>query len=202
MASEKHLWACVGLGNMGVRYEGTRHNVGAMFVKHIAEFWSASAFIPKGKTRMALGKINETSVVFLLPETFMNISGQAFAPVLSFLKIPCERTIVFHDDLDLACGDIRLKQGGGNAGHNGLKSLDAHIGNAYWRLRIGIGRPIYKGMVSTFVLSAPEEEEQALLSTRATRVSQHLPLFFQKGAPAFLQQLASVERAAIETNLK
>jgi len=128
----------IGLGNPGDDYARTRHNIGFMAVDEIAARYACAPWKKKfrGLTTGA------DTFLLLKPQTFMNLSGESAIEALNFYQMPPERVIVFHDDLDLPAGHIRIKQGGGSGGHNGLKSLDAHIGQNYWRVRLGIGRPM------------------------------------------------------------
>ena len=129
----------VGLGNPGKEYEQTRHNVGFMVIDAIAP---ADAVWKKEKdaltTRVEIGDVR---AILVKPQTFMNNSGIAVAGLMQFYKVPLENLIVIHDDMDLKVGTYREKVGGGSAGHNGIKSIDAHCGNEYRRVRIGIGHP-------------------------------------------------------------
>lgn len=151
----------VGLGNPGPEYETTRHNVGFWFVDHLADKLRIS-LAPQSKF---FGKAGRDGDVWLLePTTYMNRSGQAVAALANFYKITPAEVLVIHDDLDLPPGGIRLKQGGGNGGHNGLKDIQAKLGTPdFWRLRIGIGHPRTLGLsqqVADFVLHQPRKEEQ------------------------------------------
>lgn len=151
----------VGLGNPGAEYEATRHNVGFWFVDQLAQqLKTALAIQPK-----FFGKAGRAGELWLLePSTFMNRSGQAVAALSNFYKISPAEILVVHDDLDLAPGALRLKQGGGNGGHNGLKDIQAKLATPdFWRLRIGIGHPRSLGLnqqVVDFVLHPPRKEEQ------------------------------------------
>jgi len=131
----------VGLGNPGSEYEGTRHNVGFQFADLLAEKLSAPPW--KSKFGGLLTEVQSASgrIVILKPQTYMNRSGDSVQQVCAFFKLPSEQVAVAHDDLDLALGTLRLKVGGGDGGHNGLKSISSAIGPQYMRLRIGIGRP-------------------------------------------------------------
>ena len=150
----------VGLGNPGPEYEATRHNVGFWFVDHLADKLKI-ALAPQGKFHGKAGRDGE--LWLLQPTTFMNRSGQAVAALANFYKITPAEVLVIHDDLDLPPGGIRLKQGGGNGGHNGLKDIQARLGTPdFWRLRIGIGHPRTLGLsqqVADFVLHQPRKEE-------------------------------------------
>lgn len=129
----------VGLGNPGPEYENTRHNVGFMAVQHLAgenATWKQEHF-----AKTSRGELNGARVIFAMPQTFMNDSGRAVSSLMAFYKIPLENLIVIHDDMDLKVGTKREKIGGGSAGHNGIKSIDALVGAEYKRIRIGIGHP-------------------------------------------------------------
>lgn len=150
----------VGLGNPGPEYESTRHNVGFWFVDQLA----AQMKIDLAPQAKFFGKAGRAGELWLLqPTTFMNRSGQAVAALASFYKISPAEILVIHDELDLPPGGIRLKQGGGNGGHNGLKDIQAKLGTPdFWRLRLGIGHPRTLGLsqqVVDFVLHQPRKEE-------------------------------------------
>lgn len=152
----------VGLGNPGEEYVLTRHNVGFWFNNLIAENLKQN-LEPSTKFSGLYKKIPETENIHLLnPLTFMNKSGLSVAKVINFYKINPEEMVIIHDELDLAPGDIRLKNGGGHGGHNGLKSIINSIGtNNFWRLRIGIGHPGDKNLVKSYVLKRPTKKEEA-----------------------------------------
>lgn len=147
----------VGLGNPGAEYAETRHNVGFWMVERLARELKVT-LAPQAKFHGLAGRHGETWL--LLPSTFMNRSGQSVAALARFYKIEPAETLVIHDELDLAPGDIRLKFGGGNAGHNGLKDITAHYAMPdFWRLRLGIGHPGDRAEVSNYVLNRPRAEE-------------------------------------------
>lgn len=136
---ENKPFLIVGLGNPGAEYTNTRHNVGFMAVDAIA---GDGATWKKEKNAMTYAtNINGQRVVFVKPQTYMNNSGVAVLALMTFYKIPLENVVVIHDDMDLAVGIIKEKIGGGSAGHNGIKSIDANVGRDYKRIRIGIGHP-------------------------------------------------------------
>ena len=143
----------VGLGNPGAKYAQNRHNIGFMAVDAIAARHRFGPWKKKFSALAADGEIAGERVLLLKPETYMNDSGRAVGEACRFLKISVGDVIAFHDELDLAPGTIKVKSGGGNAGHNGLRSLTAHIGNDYRRVRLGIGHPGSKDAVSPYVLS-------------------------------------------------
>jgi PTH1 family peptidyl-tRNA hydrolase len=143
----------VGLGNPEPRYAANRHNIGFMVIEHLARRANIQLGRKKFNGLYGSGSLEGQSVVLMQPQTFMNLSGRSVAPACRFFGIKPEGIIVVHDELDLPFGRIRLKAGGGHAGHNGLRSIIAELGSReFGRLRVGIGRP-EKGSVSSFVLS-------------------------------------------------
>ncbi len=143
----------VGLGNPGAKYAQHRHNIGFIALDRIAEDHGFAPWRSKFQGLVAEGRLDSTKTVLLKPETFMNLSGQSVGAAMRFYKLEPQDVIVFHDELDLAPGKLRVKTGGGHAGHNGLRSLHQHIGSDYIRVRIGIGHPGQKDRVSGFVLN-------------------------------------------------
>lgn len=142
----------VGLGNPGRAYAGNRHNLGFMALEAIARAGGAPAFRAKFQGQASETVLAGERVVLLLPQTYMNESGRAVGEAARYLKIEPRDVVVFHDELDLPPGKLRVKTGGGNAGHNGLKSITAHIGNEYRRVRLGIGHPGDRALVHNYVL--------------------------------------------------
>ncbi len=143
----------VGLGNPGDRYARNRHNVGFMAVEAIADRHRIGPWKKKFSGLAADGDIAGERVLLLKPDTYMNESGRSVGEACRFLKAAIGDVIAFHDELDLDPGKIKIKLGGGNAGHNGLRSITALVGNEFWRVRLGIGHPGHKDLVSHFVLS-------------------------------------------------
>ncbi|WP_371168287.1 aminoacyl-tRNA hydrolase [Aliiroseovarius sp. 2305UL8-7] len=142
----------VGLGNPGPKYAGNRHNIGFMALDRIAQDHGFAPWRGKFQGALTEGRLGREKVLLLKPETFMNLSGQSVGEAMRFYKLTPDDIIVFHDELDLAPGKCRVKTGGGHAGHNGLRSLHAHIGAEYMRVRMGIGHPGNKNAVSSYVL--------------------------------------------------
>lgn len=153
----------VGLGNPGEKYARHRHNVGFMALERIADAHRFGAWRKRFQGETAEGEIAGERVVLLKPQTYMNESGRSVGEAARFLKIDLSGIVVFHDELDLAPGRIKVKTGGGHAGHNGLRSIDAHVGNAFRRVRIGIGHPGHKDAVHGYVLHDFAKSEQAWL---------------------------------------
>ncbi|MDB3928323.1 aminoacyl-tRNA hydrolase [Paracoccaceae bacterium] len=142
----------VGLGNPGSKYVKNRHNIGFMALDGLA---SAHGFAPwkqKFQAQISEGLLGREKILLVKPQTFMNLSGQAVGEAARFYKATAQDVTVFHDELDLAPGRLKVKQGGGHAGHNGLRSMHAHIGEAYRRVRMGIGHPGHKDLVARYVL--------------------------------------------------
>lgn len=142
----------VGLGNPGAKHARNRHNIGFMAVDEIVRRHGFGPFRNRFQGVVAEGRIGAEKALALEPLTYMNRSGQSVAAAASFYKIAPEQVFVFHDELDLAPGRLRVKRGGGAAGHNGLRSIDQHLGNGYWRIRLGIGHPGSREKVHGYVL--------------------------------------------------
>lgn len=143
----------VGLGNPGQKYARNRHNIGFMALDRIAQDHGFGPWKSKFQGDLAEGRLGSEKVLLLKPQTFMNRSGQSVGEAMRFYKLDSTDVTVFHDELDLAPGKVRVKAGGGHAGHNGLRSVHEHISPAYDRVRLGIGHPGRKEMVSPYVLS-------------------------------------------------
>lgn len=179
----------VGLGNPGTEYAKTRHNVGFMAVDEIAHRYSFAPFKDKLKGQISRGEIDGKSVLLLKPQTFMNLSGESVAAVCAFYKIKPEEIIVFHDDMDLKVGKVKVKYGGSAGGHNGLKSIDAHIGQAYGRVRIGTDKPLLKAQVVDWVLHPFGPEDRAQIDALITKIADYLPLLLDKNEQTFMNRL-------------
>lgn len=163
-ATKEHamnLW--VGLGNPGGKYAHNRHNVGFMALDRIASNHGFSPWRSKFQGQVSEGRFGSEKLVLLKPETYMNNSGQSVQAAVAFYKLSVADVIVFHDEIDLAPGKIRVKSGGGHAGHNGLRSLHTHIGDAYARVRIGVGHPGRKEAVPGYVLHDFAKADEAWL---------------------------------------
>lgn len=170
----------VGLGNPGSDYEETRHNAGFWFCARLAEKWKAP-LRHEARFHGLVGQIPGPKLWLLLPQTFMNRSGQAVGALMRFHRITPAEMLVVHDELDIPPGQLRLKFGGGLGGHNGLKDITAHLGTQdYWRLRIGIGHPGDRNEVVNYVLKPPRREEQTEIDTAIVRAIDLMPLI-EKG---------------------
>ena len=185
----------VGLGNPGKEYERTRHNAGFWLVEKFAQ---ANGFVLRKdpKFKALVGK-NAGGVWFLLPQSFMNLSGQPVQMLAGFFKIKPEEVLVVHDELDFEPGVARLKQGGGIAGHNGLKDISQRLAtHEYWRLRLGVGRPPAGTEGGDYVLHKPSAEEKAAIDQAIDRSMQVLPDMLKGDMPGAIQKLHSSEPKA------
>jgi PTH1 family peptidyl-tRNA hydrolase len=153
----------VGLGNPGAKHARNRHNIGFMAVDRIAGDHGFGPWRAKFQGVISEGRLGREKVVLLKPETFMNRSGQSVGEAMRFFKLEPEDVIVIHDEIDLAPGKARIKQGGGHAGHNGLRSIHGHIGEAYGRVRLGVGHPGRKEAVPGYVLRDFHKADEAWL---------------------------------------
>ena len=181
----------VGLGNPGTKYQGNRHNIGFMAVDRIAADHGLGPWKARFQGLVAEGRLDQTRVTLLKPQTFMNLSGQSVGEAMRYLKLTPADVIVLHDELDLAPGKARLKQGGGHAGHNGLRSIHQHIGAEYGRVRLGIGHPGHKDRVSPYVLSDFAKAEQEGLDDLLRGISDGAPMLAAGDGPRFLNAVAA-----------
>ena len=180
----------IGLGNPGAKYAGNRHNIGYMAVDRIAAEHGFGPWRARFQGLVAEGSLGGEKVVLLKPETFMNLSGQSVGEAQRFFKLPPEDLVVFHDELDLAPGKLRVKQGGGHAGHNGLRSIHAHIGEAYGRVRLGIGHPGHKDAVAPYVLSDFAKADAGWLDDLLRGISDGAVLLAAGDGAGFLNAVA------------
>ena len=165
-----------GLGNPGAQHARNRHNVGFMAVDAIAEAGRFGPFRARYQGLAADGLIGETRVMLLKPETYMNESGRSVGAALRYAKLSLSALVVIHDELDLAPGKVRVKVGGGDAGHNGLRSITAHLGPDYKRVRMGIGHPGDKALVHHYVLSDFAKSEAGWVEAVCGAVADAAPL--------------------------
>lgn len=180
----------VGLGNPGAKYAGNRHNIGFMAVDRIAADHGFAPWRAKFQGELSEGRLGSEKVVLLKPATFMNLSGQSVGEAMRFYKLEPADLMVFHDELDLAPGKCRVKQGGGHAGHNGLRSLHQHIGDAYGRVRLGIGHPGHKDRVAGYVLSDFAKADQDWLDDLLRGISDGAPALAEGDAARFMNAVA------------
>lgn len=180
----------VGLGNPGFKYAGNRHNIGFMALDRIAADHGFADFRARFQGQFAEGRLGLERIALLKPETFMNLSGQSVSEAMHYLKLDPADVTVFHDELDLAPFKVRLKAGGGHAGHNGLRSLHAHIGEAYARVRLGIGHPGHKDRVAAYVLSNFAKDEAAGLDDLLTGLADGAVVLAAGDGAGFLNAVA------------
>ena len=169
----------VGLGNPGSKYAGNRHNIGFMAVDEIVRRHGFSAWRKRFQGEIAEGTLGGERVLALKPQTYMNDSGRSVGEVMRFFDIDPSRVIALYDELDLQAGKIRVKLGGGAAGHNGIRSMIAHAGPHFQRVRLGIGHPGEKHMVQPHVLSDFAKSDRAWVETLIDAVAEHMPLLIK-----------------------
>jgi PTH1 family peptidyl-tRNA hydrolase len=181
----------VGLGNPGSRYAKNRHNIGFMAVDAIARRHRYSGFRSRFKGDLGEGSIEGERVLLLKPHTFMNASGESVGEAARFFKILPSKVFVIHDEIDLRPGKVRVKRGGGSAGHNGLRSIDALFDADYWRVRIGVGHPGIKELVQPYVLqNFPGEELTGWVEPLLDAIAETIPLLVSGAPDAFMSEMA------------
>lgn len=182
----------VGLANPGAKYEETRHNAGEWLVNEIARMYNVS-LKEDAKYFGKVAKINTTQgeVRLLVPTTFMNLSGKAVGALANFFRIKPEEILVAHDELDLPPGSVKLKQGGGHGGHNGLKDIIAALGNnkEFYRVRIGIGHPGHKDLVAGYVLGKPAPQEKELINAVVDESCRCVEILLKDGVTKAMNRL-------------
>jgi len=182
----------VGLGNPGARHERNRHNIGFMAVDEIVRRHRFGPFRGKFQAEISEGSIGGQRVYALKPQTYMNASGDAVGEAARFYKIAPEEVAVLYDEIDLAPGKLRVKRGGGAAGHNGIRSIDAAIGEDFWRVRLGIGHPGVKELVQPYVLQNFDAEDRTWLGPLLAAVAEAMPLLVADDAPGFMTRVALI----------
>lgn len=184
----------VGLGNPGKDYERTRHNAGFWLLERYAQ--QAGVVLRKdGKYQALVGRIDGNGAWLVMPQGFMNASGHAVQMLAGFFKIPAAEILVVHDELDFVPGVAKMKQGGGIAGHNGLRDISHRLGtHDYWRLRLGIGHPGDKNAVAGYVLNKPSADDRAAIDEAIGRSIDILPLCLAGDMQGAMQKLHSVEK--------
>ena len=180
----------VGLGNPGAKYARHRHNIGFMAVDEIASDHGFGPWKAKFQGQVTEGRLGADKVLLLKPETFMNKSGQSVQAAMQFYKLEPGDVTVFHDELDLAPGKCRVKQGGGHAGHNGLRSIHGHIGEAYGRVRLGIGHPGHKDKVPGYVLHDFAKADEAWLDDLLRGIADGAPHLADGDSGKFMNAVA------------
>ena len=187
----------VGLGNPGPGYAHNRHNIGFLAVHAIARRYGFGPWRERFDGEIAEGEIAGEKVLALKPMTYMNESGRAVAAAARFYKVPADRMVVIHDEIELAPGKIRVKRGGGHAGHNGLRSIDALFANDYWRVRLGIGRPprevtdANSDAVSHYVLHDFPKADRPWVNKLIDAMVENMPLLVEGKDAAFASRVAT-----------
>ena len=179
----------VGLGNPGRGHAHNRHNIGFLVADEIVRRHRLGPWRARFQGLVSEGEIGPERVVVLKPETYMNESGRAVAAAARFYKLEPAAIVVIHDEVDLLPGRIRVKQGGGAGGHNGLRSIDAHIGPDYWRIRIGVGHPGHADLVRHYVLQDFAKEERPLMSKLVVAAVEALPLLLAGDGNGFMNRV-------------
>ncbi len=180
----------VGLGNPGPRYAGNRHNIGFMALDEIARRHGFGPWRGRFQGQAAEGRLDGLKLLALKPETYMNESGRAVGEALRFYKLEPAALFVFHDEIDLRFGKVKVKLGGGPGGHNGLRSIDAHVGRDYWRVRLGVGHPGHKDLVHPHVLKDFSKDEAKTVAKLLDAVAGELPKLLAGDEGAFMSRVA------------
>jgi len=178
----------VGLGNPGKEYARTRHNMGFMAVDEIVRRFSFSPWKKAFKGQVCSGEIDGEKVVILKPETYMNLSGEAVQEAVHFYKLQPADVIVFHDELDLPVGKMKVKIGGSPAGHNGLKSIDSHIGHDYMRVRVGVDND-KQIPTPDYVLAKPSAEDFKILESEFSQIADNISYLLKADISGFLNKI-------------
>lgn len=179
-----------GLGNPGPRYADNRHNIGFMAVDEIVHRHSFSPWRRRFQADCAEGRLGGEKVLALKPQTYMNESGRAVGEALRFFKLEPQDVIVIYDEIDLAPGKIRIKQGGGTGGHNGIRSIESHIGKDFWRVRLGVGHPGQKELVHGHVLSDFAKAERPVIERVIDAIAEAIPILVAGDDGAFMSRVA------------
>lgn len=185
-----NTWLVVGLGNPGAEYAAHRHNIGFMAVDALAEAFRATAFSKKFQGEVAQASIGGAKAHLLKPQTYMNNSGRSVQAAATFYKIPPARIVVLHDELDLPVGKLRIKQGGGANGQNGIRDIDAALGPNYWRIRLGIEHPGDKEKVHGHVLSNFGKSDREIVEKQLQALCTHFALFFDHSPAALMSKVS------------
>ena len=180
----------VGLGNPGAQHSGHRHNVGFMAAGAIARRHGFSPAREKFHGLAAEGTLAGDKALILWPQTYMNDSGRAVQAAVQFYKLDLNDLTVLYDEIDLEFGKVRVRKGGGAAGHNGIRSIDAHLGPDFWRVRIGVGHPGMKEMVKHYVLHDFDAEEKPEVETIVGAIADNFALLFERGHEHFMTKVA------------
>jgi peptidyl-tRNA hydrolase, PTH1 family len=185
------MFLLAGLGNPGSKYQLTKHNFGFLTINFLAENYQFSSQNNKFDNEIFTGVISGQKIIAIKPQNYMNLSGEPISKIMSFYKIPLQNLIVFHDDIDLKLGRVKIKIGGGDGGHNGLKDIDRIMGKNYMRVRMGIDRPENPEYeVSDYVLSKFNDEEFKMVNNINQKISKLLPLILAGKPDDFMNQFS------------
>ena len=190
----------VGLGNPGPKYERNRHNLGFMAVDEVVRRHSFGPYRARFQALAAEGALGGEKVLAIKPTTFVNESGRAIGEALRFYKLSSDSVVVMHDELDLRHTKVRAKLDGGHAGHNGLRSIDAHIGKEYWRIRLGIGHPGDKAEVHSHVLSDFSKAELAEVARLIDAAAEAAPLLGSRDFNGFMTKVALILNPTLQSD--
>jgi PTH1 family peptidyl-tRNA hydrolase len=199
MAGEP-LRLIVGLGNPGTEYARTRHNAGFQFADELARRHGAIfRSEPRHRAELARARVEDADLWLLKPMSYMNHSGDPVRSVASFYKIPVPSILVAYDELDFPAGVVRLKQGGGAAGHNGVRDVIGQMGDGFWRLRLGIGHPSDRALVLDYVLGRPTANEAPLIHDALSAAADAVPVLLNEGAQIAMNRLHARDPAGVLT---
>lgn len=184
------MFLVAGLGNPGQGYALNRHNAGFMAADELVRRHKFLEYRNKFSAQLTQGTIADHKILLIKPQTYMNLSGQAVTQTAQFYKINSEQIIVIHDDLDLTLGTIKVKRGGGNGGHNGLKSIDDSLGSKnYLRVRIGIGRPLHRNLVTDYVLNNFLGDEQTIIQQKLLLIAENFAFLLNQELESFVNKI-------------
>lgn len=196
------MWLFVGLGNPGPKYQHNRHNIGFMAMDVFVRRHNFSDWSKKFQGEISTGTLEGEKIILLKPQTFMNLSGQSVQAAAAFYKIAPENIVVFYDELDLQPGKLRIKKAGGSGGHNGIKSIDSHLGQDYWRVRLGIGHPGDKNLVSNYVLGDFAKADDVWLAPLLDALADHAPRLAAGDMDGYMSKVAQVLQPPRENKTK
>ena len=186
----------VGLGNPGAEYANNRHNIGFMALDEITRRHYFSSYRTKFQGELVDGIIGDERVLGLKPSTFMNESGRSVQAAMDFYNLQPKDLIVIHDEIDLAGGQVRTKRGGGHAGHNGLRSIQSHVGPNFSRIRLGVGHPGDKAKVARYVLKDFAKSERIWLNKVISAVGEYFYMLVEENYPAFMSNVTTTVNAS------
>ncbi len=180
----------VGLGNPGPGHAKNRHNLGYLTVDEIVRLYSFGPWRHRFHGSVSEGRLAGRRIIVLKPETYMNLSGQSVASALRYYRLESEKMIVIHDELDLPPGKVRVKKGGGNAGHNGLRSLDSHVGRDYRRVRIGVGHPGMRDVVGDYLLHDFSKSDRRWVTETTAAIADAIEVLVVGDVPGFMNKVS------------